>query len=269
MNVRQRTIAATLSGLAVLMTTGCVSKPPCVHKSFAQNPIAYHHVQVLPIVVTPSARPDKTLTTNEVWQINAGVGSNLVRALCESLQDGGFDVIGQPPVLGCPEDWSRLTESCGGQVDAANNEFMHASRMIWERLQKEKGNLSHYRLTNAIASACVDLLATNLDAVVLMRSKVFIESRMARNTRRGQSAIANTVGIAAAVLVGVGFVSVNQSPSGVENTMAIIDSKTSEILWWNSGRFVSVNLNDTNAVARTVKSMLAQLPAAGKPSRSH
>ena len=258
-----RNIGVTAAGLVLLLTTGCATKLSCANQAFDKNPLLYRQVQVLPVVVTPAAHPDMTLTTNDVWQINTHVASNLVLALRQSLQAYGFDVLGQQAVLGCPDDWSRLTESCASNIVVAHRELSQASHAISSRLQHTNVNLTEYRLTNTTAFACADEVASNTSAIVLMHSTVVVESKMERNKRRGQIALLNTVGVLA------GFTYWHSSPSGVVNTMAIVDSKTFEILWWSSWRFSDVNLADTNAIAHTVTSMMAQLPTSRQQPPAH
>ena len=264
-----RRLSVVVVGLVLAMVTGCATKPPCADDAFAKDPLAFRRVQVLPVIVTPAAHPDKTLTTNAVWEMNTAAATNLVHALCQSLQTYGFEVLGQPLIFDCPEHWSQLTDICASNIVVAHHELTKTSRVIFQRLDKEKGKLPDYRLTNTAVFACVEDLATNADAFVVVHSTVSIESRMERNKRRGEMAIANTVGILAAAFGGVGFWYAHPSPSGVQTTVAIVDARTFHVLWWNSWALSNVNLSDTNAVSHTMSDMMSTLPATGKQSRSH
>jgi hypothetical protein len=265
---QRHTFVLAAAGLALLLSAGCATRPPCTNGAFAKNPLAYRRVQVLPVLVTPVAHPDKTLATNTVWQINCSVATNLADSLCRSLQAHGFEVLGQHTILACSNDWAQLGEPCAKNIAAAHYEFAQTSRAIWWRLEKEKAKLVDYHLTNATAFACADEVASNVNAIVLMRSTVFVESRQKRNQRRGEMALVNTLGILAA-FGGMGFWYSHPSPSGVENTVAIVDSRTMKILWWNSSRVANLSLSDTNAVAYTVRGLINQLPAPPRQSESH
>ena len=258
-NGQWRNIGVTAAGLGLLLASGCATRPTSANEAFDKNPLSYHRVQLLPVIVTPTANTNETLTTDEVWQINTSIASNLVYTLCHSLQTYGFDVAEPQTILACPKDWTQLTESCASNVVAVRHELAETSRTIWRRLQHTSVKLGDFQITNATAFACADGMVSNIDAIVVMNSIVFVESRMERNKRRGELALENTLGILAA-LGGVGFTTWRSSPSGVQTTVAIIDTKTSNVLWWNSWRFADVNLSDTNAIAHTVTSMIAHLP---------
>ena len=64
--------------------------------------------------------------------------------------------------------------------------------------------------------------------------------------------------MALALTLGVGFV--EYSPSGVGYTLALVDSRNGDLLWWNSLSYGQTDVRDAPALVKTVKGFLAKLP---------
>jgi hypothetical protein len=139
-------------------------------------------------------------------------------------------------------------------------------------------NPFHYQMAPALANLAARLGATNADAILLVDTKVFFESQHNRTKRviwnyTGGGLIAVTeAGINLALLPLDNMIPGDDPPSTIwadpfwrsgnslQQSMALVDVRTREVLWLNRQSFKHKDPRDAKVLEETLTDTLADLP---------
>lgn len=267
-----------------------------------KQPAAYRRVQILPVWFEGAGNMDHTLTTNELEQLCRQAGGNLSIAVQQTLVSKGYRIVGRVSVLPDRsklflEDPKTLQQLEAVRVDLCENllrqyPFLDDQPLTFrtnsslgfsryfvtsntKRVMLEH-NPFHYEMAPALTNLLSQLGATNSEAVLLVDTKAFFESKHNRVKRAmwnftGGGVLAVTeVGVNVAVIVfSAGSVSPVpiwvdpfwHSSNSLQHIIALVDTRTREVLWLNRWSFSHKNPRDAEVLAETVDTTMNDLPA--------
>jgi hypothetical protein len=294
-----------IAGLLVLagLASGCKTTFRTVDEHFMAQPANYRHVQILPVWFEGAGNIDHSLTTNDLQALCRQAGEDLVSAVQQELRSKGYEVIGPVRVLRADEIFSQPAAEIRRPLEAVRVDF--CKNLVGRYSASANGapltfrtnttlslfrymatphpaeiehNPFHYQMTSSLTNVLVRFGATNSEAVLLMDTKAFFESRHQQTKRlwwnwTGGGVIATTeVGVnlavvAVAALAGAGTAPVPiwidpfwHSDNSIQHSIALVDIRTQEVLWLNRQDFKHKKARDPEILTGTVAGTLADLP---------
>lgn len=285
--------------LATLVSS-CKTTFRTVDERFTTRPTEHRRVQILPIWFEGAGNIDHTLSTNDLKLVCARAGENLSVALQQTLWAKGYEIVGPVNFLSSQEDNPGLNPETRQQLETVRVDFFDklmrqytpvSGRPLTIRAKTTLGffrymstasptalepNPFHCEITPAIANALNQLGATNSEAVILVDTKAFFESRHGAHKRLAW----NYTG---AVLIGATEASVFltfsvlssrsldpenwiwvdpfwHSRNSLQYNIALVDVHTHEVLWLNRQSFKQKDPRDANVLAETLATTLDDLP---------
>lgn len=287
----------------VVLVSGCRTTFRTVDERFMARPANYRQVQVLPVWFEGAGNIDHSLTTNDLQALCQQAGNDLVGAVQRRLESKGYSVVGsvriwrtnempvQPateigPSLGtvrvdfCENLLGQYSLSAGGAplTFRTNTTLGFFRYMGTANPARFEHNPFHYQMTSSLTNVLVQISATNAEAVLLVDSKAFFESRH-KHTKRtvwnwtGGGLIAVTEVGANLALVTVEVLTGGGSPppaiwvdpfwhssNSLQHSFALVDVRTREVLWLNREDFKRKDPRDTDILTATVADAMADLP---------
>ena len=293
-----------IAGLLALagLISGCKTTFRTVDSRFMAQPEEHRRVQVLPVWFEGAGNVDHTLTTNDLQALYRQAGDDVAGEIRQTLESKGYDVAGSTLVLRtnemsiCPEPevWRQLelvrvdlfqNLPCGFSASVRDLPLTFRTNTMlgfWTYMGP-KGRLEpspfRYRVTSAFTNVLICLGATNVDAVLLVHTKAFFESKHNRTKRAvwnwtggGLTTMVevgfNVALIAAEGLAGRGSGSASpiwadpfwHSSNSLQHNFALVDVRTGEVLWLNRQNFKRKDPRDAGALAETMANAFLDLP---------
>jgi len=300
--LRRRVCAAGLLALACLVS-GCQTAFRTVDARFMAHREEHRRVQVLPVWFEAAGNVDRTFTTNDLQAQSRQAGENLSDTVQETLLSKGYEIVGPVEILPDDEKLSRLNPETRQQLEAVRLDFCENLLRPYASANSEKPltfrtnstlgffrwmstwdpaalepNPFHYRMAPAFTNLSARLGATNADAVLLVDTKAFFESkrhhtkRVVWNCTGGGLLTVTEVGVNAAVLAAAALSRASSAPvpiwvdpfwhtsNSLQHNIALVDVRTGEVLWLNRQSFKRKNPRDAGALAETVAVAFLDLP---------
>lgn len=267
---RHAPLLAATAGLI----TGCATNQ-FVSESIPQRmraqPDAYRNVGILSLALTSRAIMDSSLTTNDLTQLSRRLGTHLLKALSEAFADKGYQVTQACNPLCTADDWADLDRETGGLATEARTNLMTLSEEIYANRPNEKFNPSEYKISPSVVSLARKLGQEDVDVLVLLDSKVYVESPEAQHKRDKWNWTGGA--ILTPLVVGIGLFATGGgggpelplefSPAWVSHTILLADAHSREVLYWNSRTFLREDARNTEAMRGNFRELMggfAQLP---------
>jgi hypothetical protein len=232
---------------------------------------AYRHVGILSLALTSQAITDTSLTTNDLELLSRRLGTNLLNALTQAFSDKGYQVTRACNPLCTAEDWEELDRQTGGLATEGRTNLIALSEEIYANRPNEKFNPVDYRIPPSIAALARKLGQDDVDVLVLLDSKLDVETPEAQHKRNKWNWTGGA--ILTPVVVGIGLfgggaggapdLPLKYSPAWVAHTILISDARTQEVLFWNSRTFLHEDARNTEAMRAKFRELMgdfAQLP---------
>ena len=234
------------------------------------HPDAYRHVGILSLALRSQAITDSSLTTNDLKLLSRRLGTNLLNALTLAFSDKGYQVTLACNPLCTHDDWEELDRQTGGLASEARTNLIALSEEIYANRPNEKFNPIDYKIPPSVAALASKLGQEDVDVLVLLDSKVYVESPEAHHKRNQWNWTGGA--ILTPVVVGIGLFGgaggapdrpLKYSPAWVAHTILIADAHSQEVLYWNSRTFLREDARDTEAMRGKFRELMndfAQLP---------
>ncbi len=302
--LRKSVCAAGLLALAGLIS-GCKTTFRTVDARFMAQPANYQRVQILPVWFEGAGNVDHTLTTNDLQTLSRQAGENLSAAVQDTLLSKGYEIVGHVDMLDGDKKLSALDPEIRRQLEAVRLDFCenlprsyasansenpltfrtnsslgfnrYMSNPNWKRAKMEP-NPFRYQMTPALTNLVARFRATNSEAVLLVNTKAFFESKHNHTKRTvwnwtggGVMTITevgvNLVVVAAAALTGAGSAPVPiwadpfwHSSNSLQHNIVLVDARSQEVLWLNQQNFKHKDPRNKVVLAETVADTLADFP---------
>jgi hypothetical protein len=287
------------------LVCGCKTTFRTVDERFKTNSAAYARVQVLPIWLEGAGNIDATLTTNDLQVLCREAGDNLSVTIGNALRAKGYIVVDTVKIL--PEDfaaWDAETrgELEGLRLDIFQNLAKGYSASIGEKPLTFTTNSAfsfgqhlksptayepspfHYRTVEPLTNLLARMSATNSEAILLVDTKAFFESKHSRTKRAvwnwtgGGLVLVTEIGFNAAIIVAaalsgtssmpapgtmsapIGFDPFWHSKNSLQHNMALVVARTGEVLWLNQQNFKRKNPRDDKDIEKTITEVMKDLP---------
>lgn len=292
-------------GLLVLagLVSGCQTTFRTVDERFMAHPANYRQVQIMPAWFEGAGNIDHSLTTNDLQVLCRQAGEDLVSRVQQELRSKGYKIAGPVRVLRGEEMSSQPAVEIGPSLEAVRVDFcqnllgqysLSASGtpltfrtnttlgffryMAMANPARFEHNPFHYQMTSSLTNVLVRFGATNAEAVVLVDTKVFFESRHKHNQRAvwnwtGGGLIAVTeVGANLAEMTSAALIGVPNEPTplwidpfwhssnSIQHSVALVDVRTRNVLWLNRRDFKRKDPRDADVLTDAVADTLADLP---------
>ena len=302
--LRKSVCAAGLLALAG-QVSGCKTTFRTVDARFMAQPANYQRVQILPVWFESAGNVDHTLSTNDLQALCAQAVENLSASVGQTLKSKGCQIV--EPVSFLPGDKasSTISEETWRQLDAVRIDFCdnlprsysatvsgqplsfrtnttlgfnrYMSNPNWKRAKMEP-NPFRYQMTPVLTNLMARFGADNSEAVLLVNTKAFFESkhnhtkRTVWNWTGGGVMTITEVGVnlavvAAAALTGAGSAPVPiwadpfwHSSNSLQHNIVLVDAHSQEVLWLNQQNFKHKDPRNKVVLAETVADTLADFP---------
>src|ERR1051326_1369063 len=246
-------LAATAGLITGFATNQFVSES--IPQRMRAQPDAYRNVGILSLTLTSRAIMDSSLTTNDLTQLSRRLGTRLLKALSEAFADKGYQVTQACNPLCTAEDWTDLDQETGGSATEARTNLMTLSEGIYANRPNEKFNPSDYKIPPSVVALARKLGQEDVDVLVLLDSKVYVESPEAQHKRDKWNWTGGA--ILTPLVVGIGLFAAGGgrgpelplefSPAWVSHTILLADAHSREVLYWNSRTFLREDGRNTEA----------------------
>lgn len=301
-------IFACVAGLLVAgLLSGCQTSFRTVDERFTRHPAEYRRVQILPVWLHAVAKIDPTLTTNDLATLRAQTGNELCSVLQQTLTSKGYQLVGPVNVLPGPGEPPLLDGYIDEQLEAVRKDFSEAlprrfgfgtPLTFWTNRSRSSfsyqatnnsetvtllHNPFHYQLSPALTNVLPQLGATNSEAVLLVDTRVFFQSRHERTkaavwnyTGGGLVAItqvaANLAAFAVCFVGSAPFQPFWFDPfwrprNSIDHKIALVDALSREVLWVNRQASDYTDPRGTSNLVQSVNVALFDLPALAETSQ--
>jgi hypothetical protein len=256
------------------LITGCATNQfvsDSIPQRMRARPDGYRDVGILSLALTSWAITDSSLTTNDLTQLSRRLGTNLLKALSEAFADKGYQVTQACNPLCTAEDWADLDRETDGLATEARTNLVTLSEEIYANRPNEKFNPIDYKIPSSVATLARKLGQEDVDVLVLLDSKVYVETPEAQHKRDKWNWTGGA--ILTPLVVGIGLFAAGGgggpelplefSPAWVSHTILLADAHSREVLYWNSRTFLREDARNTEAMRgkfRELMSGFAQLP---------
>ncbi|MEI6082773.1 MAG: hypothetical protein WCS70_00570 [Verrucomicrobiota bacterium] len=253
--------------LSACLWIGCKAPPLRINESFRTNPAAYREIAAVPSRLSIKGNSDKTQNALDMDRQGHLVKTNLAAAVEKVFSERGYSFRASPQPLCLNEDWAQFDINTATTLQAVQDEFWLLSFKILQDRQRKQPVPFHYQMGECLTELKIALGLQDAPAILLMDSSVFLESRMARNKRRGKMALGILIGVATGIATGVAVTPLYESPGQVQNIVALVDGQTNEILWWNSVRSIHINARSGPVLEESIRYCIDTLPVVNPASR--
>ena len=301
--LRKRIHVAGLLMLAGLVCS-CKTTFRTVNEQLLTGQVSCRQVQILPVRFAGAGNIDRTLTTNELQLLCEQAGEQLVLDVQQNLRSKGYEIVGQAPTACFGANSSSTTGDEGSALDAVRVDVFetlprqysasvgiagltfrtNTTLPVFRCLSTpDPSRLEHnpfgYQTTSSLTEVLLELGVTNRDAVLLLETKAFFESkhhgtkRALYNWTGGGLEVVGEVSFNAAMysaMILCGRPSVPPEPfwvdpfwhsgNSIRHSMALVDVHTREVLWLNQQNFKHMEPRHPEAIAQTVACTMRDLP---------
>ena len=287
----------------VALVSGCQTTFRTVDERFMAQPANFRHVQILPVWFEGAGNIDPSLTASDLQALCRQAGEDLASAVQQELRSKGYEVTGQVQVSRGHAALSQSAAEIDPSLEAVRVDFCgHLPRQLSSPADgqpltfqtnttlgffrymatrdhaRSEHNPFHYRITASLTNVLLQMGVTNTEAVLLVDSKAFFESRHKQTKRTawnwtGGGLIATTeVGVNLAVLAVAVFSGAGTAPvpiwvdpfwhssNSLQHSIALVDVRTREVLWLNREGFKRKDPRDAEILTETVAGTMADLP---------
>ena len=295
-----------VTGLLMLagLACGCKTTFRTVNEQLITGQVSCRQVQILPVFFAGAGNIDRTLTTSELQLLCERASEQLVLDVELNLRSKGYEIVGPAPTACVGANSSPTTGDACSALDAVRVDIFETLPRQYSASiggagltfrtnttlpvlcylsTPDSSRLEHnpfgYQTTSSLTNVLLGLGVTNSDAVLLVETKAFFESkrhgtkRALYNWTGGGLAVVGEVGFNTAMysaMILSGHPSVPPDPFWVnpfwhsDNTIglsiALVNVRTREVLWVNQQNFNHMDPRKPQAIAQTVTCTMRDLP---------
>jgi hypothetical protein len=243
-----------------------------IHQSMRNNPKAYTHVVVAPIWFSAAADCDRSFSSNELARITSEAGRETAAIITQGFTNKGYHVIGPGGAICSDGDLNALDAETCALLAQVRGDF----RQLNLDIHGATNPPICFKL-NTPLPLLTKLCGSQADALVLVDSTAYLETSHQRHQRytwngtggplltAGRDALLASVMVLAiaggaggapdmTLMAGTALMS---NPNYIHQTIAIIDLRTQDVLFWNSTSRKGKDLREPDQLKAALAALLS------------